>query len=166
MWGATRGRLTVRLFTRHPAALQLHASRLEKSTIRAFTGKLSGRMDGFGGSGGTFLAHPEYQVFQDCDPETAHELSSRPQPLYHAMAGLPSRKIEGLITTTLAGVEEISETIPEDLRARWSLPTVVGALQWLHHPPNEASHECVLDYLRYCEALTLGVTLAKARQQV
>lgn len=165
LWGATRGRLTVRFFAKHPAALQFHASRLEKGTIGVFAGKLSGRVDGFGGSGEAFLAHPEYQVLQDYDPEVARELSLRPQPLYHATAGLPSWKIEGLITTILAGVEEIPEAIPEDLRARWGLPTAAEALQWLHHPPDEASHECALDYLRYREALTLGAALAKARQQ-
>lgn len=165
LWGQRRGRLTVRFFAKHPAALQFHANRLEKGTIGVFAGKLSGRIDSFGGSGEAFLAHPEYQVLEDYDPQVARELSRRPQPLYHATAGLPSWKIEDLITFVRDGMGEVPEAIPADLREQWKLPAADEAWQWLHHPPDETAHERALKYLRYREALTLGAALAKARQQ-
>lgn len=165
LWGRGRGRLTVRFFAKHPAALQFHANRLEKGTIGVFAGKLSGRPGVFGGSGEAFLAHPEYQVLEDYDPQVARELSRRPQPLYHATAGLPSWKIEDLITFVRDGMGEVPEAIPADLREQWRLPSADEAWQWLHHPPDEAAHERALQYLRYREALTLGAALAKARQQ-
>lgn len=160
LWGARARRLTVRFFAKHPAALSFHAKRLEKGTLGVFAGKLSG------GERDAFLAHPEYQVLEDYDPEVARELSARPQPLYHATAGLPSWKIEKLIETQLATLESVPEAIPADLREAWGLPSAGEALRWLHHPENDEQHALALDYLRFREGLTLGAALAKARSQI
>lgn len=165
-WGWGKRRLTVRFFAKHPTALQFHANRLEKGTLGVFAGKLSGKADESGRAGDAFLAHPEYQILDDYNPGIARELSTRPQPLYHATAGLPSWKIEQIITSARAGLNDIPEAIPADLREQWGLPAASEALQWLHHPQDDAQHERALKYLRYREALTLGAALAKARQQV
>lgn len=164
-WGGGGRHLTVRFFAKHPSALQCHVHRLEKGAIGVFAGKLSGKIDETGALLDACLVHPEYQVLEDYDPDIAQEISARPQPLYRATAGLPSWKIDRLITSVLAGTENIPEAIPTNLREKWGLPTAGEAVQWLHHPRDDFQHERALNYLRYREALTLGAALAKVRNQ-
>lgn len=162
-WGGGQGRLTVRFFAKHPQALSLHAKRLEKGTLAVFSGKLTGKITGRASD--AFLAHPEYRVLPDYDPEEARTLSTRPQPLYHTTAGLPSWKIERLIASQVALLGEVPEAIPERLRSQRDLPSAEEALRWLHHPETTAEHERALEYLKAREALTLGAALAKAKQR-
>lgn len=160
---ATRGHtLTVRFFAKHPGALSFHAQRLEKGTLAVFAGKLSGSPTGRE----AFLAHPEYQVLQDWDPEEAQSLATRPQPLYHATAGLPSWKIAKLIDAQLLALDakDVPEVLPLNVREKYHLLDAYQALQYLHHPYNDAQYHQALDYLRFTEALTLGAALAKTRQ--
>lgn len=166
LWGRQAKRLTVRFFAKHPHALSFHAKRLEKGTLAVFAGKLSGRPGERPSD--AFLAHPEYQVLSDYDPEVVKTLSTRPQPLYHATSGLPSWKIANLIKSQLMLLdpEGLPEAIPQDLRQEWNLPSAFEALQGLHLPQSDSEYAAALEYLRYREALTLGAALAKTRNQI
>ena len=166
LWGQRANRLTVRFFAKHPNALNLHANRLEKGTLAVFAGRLSGKPDSLASE--AFLAHPEYRVLADYDPEIVKTLSSQPQPLYHATAGLPSWKIGKIIDAQLLMVNpaEIPEAIPDSLRRERKLPDAYTALLGLHHPETDAQYQAALDYLRFREAFTLGAALAKARNQI
>ena len=74
LWGQRANRLTVRFFAKHPNALNLHANRLEKGTLAVFAGRLSGKPDSRASE--AFLAHPEYRVLADYDPEVVKTLST------------------------------------------------------------------------------------------
>lgn len=166
LWGKRANRLTVRFFAKHPNALNMHANRLEKGTLAVFAGRLSGKPGSRASE--AFLAHPEYRVLADYDPEVVKTLSTRPQPLYHATAGLPSWKIGKIIDTQLLMLNpaEIPEAIPDSLRRERNLPDAYAALLGLHHPETDAQYQAAVDYLRFREAFTLGAALAKARNQV
>lgn len=159
---SNNNRLVVRFFAKSPYALEFHAKRLASGTVGLFAGKLTGSPGSF-----PYLAHPEYQVLEDYDPALAQSLSTRPQPLYHATAGLPSWKIAEIIDAQLDayGSANIPEAIDENVRHQHDLLDAATAIVCLHHPQSDQDFERAREYLRFREALTLGAALAKSRNQ-
>lgn len=159
--GSGRSHLTVRFFARNPKYLSSHAARLQVGTLAVFAGRVSS-------SGNqAYLAHPEYQVLEDYDPDTAQALADQPWPVYRATQGLPSWKIGQIIRTQLALTDpaQVPDVIGDVLRQRWDLPTAFEALQLLHNPRQDADYTRALRYLRYEEAFLLQLALVQARQK-
>ncbi len=98
-------------------------------------------------------------------------------PIYPALAGLGPATIRRLLAQVLDGMDleaEVPDRVPRALRERYGLPTLGGALEVLHHPPDSMSPAEVeaLNQSRsqaharliYGELLELQIELARVRQ--
>ncbi len=87
------------------------------------------------------MVHPEYRRLAGGVPEPATTLT----PVYPATEGVGQHTLRRLVTQALAsllpepadehGRGGIAELVPESLLARWSLPSLREALDWIHRPP-------------------------------
>ncbi|MDO8644265.1 MAG: ATP-dependent DNA helicase RecG, partial [bacterium] len=85
--------------------------------------------------------HPEVQIL-----ETERNDSEPPSPeppglipVYPLTEGLSQRLLRRVITGTLQSLEEIPETLPENLRRRGKFPTLIESLASVHRPPPDSN---------------------------
>ena len=85
-------------------------------------------------------------------------------PVYPATAGLSHKVIRGLIDRHLDQLAGLcQETLPENLRRRFGLPTLPDALRAVHRPASIATAEAGRRRLALDELLDLQLMLARAR---
>lgn len=93
------------------------------------------------GSSGLEIYHPEYQRVS-ADDET---LEQNLTPVYPATEGISQSRLRVMISQALellaADKFQLRELLPTNWLQEWQLPSLNQALQYLHHPPTEASLE-------------------------
>ncbi len=125
------------------------------------------------------LAHPEYVLFDQADPEPDADSSddsggrqevleafgSGPIPLYPATAGVQSWQLRTVMRTLLPllGELEAEDPLPARVRQRHGLLGLADALRALHHPAQEADWQAGRARLRWQEAFVLQTVLEQRR---
>ena len=117
--GDDSGEITLRFFSFYPSQ---QAALAEGSRIRVF-GEVRG------GFFGLEMVHPRFHKVTEETP-----LPDAMTPIYPTTAGLANSALQKLIGRALAD-GDLSETLPEDLRASLKLPGLKRSLHFLHHPP-------------------------------
>ncbi|KSW17194.1 ATP-dependent DNA helicase RecG [Cellulomonas sp. B6] len=116
------------------------------------------------------LTQPECRLFggDDDDEDEALLEAERPIPVYPAVAGFDSTKIGQAVRTVLDPLreEDVPDPVPDHLRERDGLPTLLEALRLVHVPHDEAQWRRGRARLRYEEALVLQAELARRRARV
>ena len=116
------------------------------------------------------LTQPECRLFggEDDDEDEALLEAERPIPVYPAVAGFDSTKIGQAVRTVLDPLreEDVPDPVPDHLRERDGLPTLLEALRLVHVPHDEAQWRRGRARLRYEEALVLQAELARRRARV
>lgn len=116
------GELTLRFFSVYPAH---QAAMSEGSRLRVF-GEVRG------GFFGAEMVHPRFRKVADDEPLPA-ELT----PIYPSTAGLANSALQKLINRAL-GENDLTDTLPDDIRQRLKLPGFARSLNFLHRPPPAA----------------------------
>ena len=111
---------------------------------------------------GRQMAPRELIILGDADDPSA---AGRILPVYPATEGLSHKQIRHLIDTHLDPLVALApDLLPDDLRARFELPTVAEALRWVHRPATLAEAERGRRRLAIDELLDLQLMLGRARE--
>jgi ATP-dependent DNA helicase RecG len=118
--------------------------------------------------GGKQFAHPDYQLFDD-EAEAqmnAEAYAHLPIPIYPATSAVSTWQIQKVIALVLAGLGEIADPLPDDLRQRHRLLPAREAVERIHRPDFEEQIGPARRTLRMHEALVLQTALLQQRQFV
>lgn len=148
--------LALTFFSRNPRPLHWHASRLSSGTVAIFSGTVSSYR------GKLQLAHPDYELIDDEENmEEDIAKATRPIPIYHATAKMPSWKIAKAVATVLSSVSQIPELLPDDYLREHDLPERFHAIYSLHVPENDDEWRRAARRLAHEEAFVLQAVLAQ-----
>lgn len=132
-----------------------------------------GRQGLFAGKVGVFnnkkqLAHPDYELIPDgSDVDSAVEgFAGKYLPVYPASAKLPSWKISQCAQLAIGALDEISDFLPESIRAKHNYPTLHQALVQLHQPADLEHAENARERLTFDEAFLLQSLLVLRRKEL
>ncbi len=155
--------MAVVFFAKSAGALRGHEARLAPERVGMFSGTVGmyrRRMQ---------LAHPAYQIFgQDLDDEfAAIAEAGRPVPVYAATKGLHNWQITQAVRTVLDPLTpaDTPDPVPAAIRERRGLPTLFDAIRGVHRPADDDEWRRARHRLRYDEALTLQIALARRRAE-
>ncbi|MDY5160012.1 ATP-dependent DNA helicase RecG [Actinotignum urinale] len=144
--------------TRRP--LTYHHNRLSNGTLALFSGTVSLYR------GTLQLTHPDYELIDEAQGVDV-EAVSRPIPIYHASAKLPSWKIaqtiETLLTTTKP--EDFPDPLPQTYLTSNNLPPLYEAIQELHRPNSDATWYNAYLRMKHEEAFIFQTALAQSAAQ-
>ena len=156
--------LALTFFAKRVGVVRMHQGKLRPGTVGLFTGVVGEYR------GKRQLTHPDYLlVGVDAEDEDAALVeASRPIPMYPATASVPTWRIARAVRTVLDPLTEadVPDPIPDKVRKRRSLPSLVSALHDIHVPDDEAAWRRARHRLVYEEALVLQVALARRRARV
>ena len=159
-------RVELTFFASHVKKLEWRQSQLRPGRRGLFTGEVSAYRDTLQ------LMHPDLRLFgSDDDAHDEEEAlleAGRPVPVYPAVAGFESWKIAQAVRTVLDPLREadVPDPVPDHLREREGLPTLLEALRLVHVPEDEADWRRGRARLRYEEAFVLQAELARRRARV
>ena len=131
-------RVELTFFASHVKKLEWRQSQLRPGRRGLFTGEVSAYRDSLQ------LMHPDLRLFgSDDDAHDEEEAlleAGRPVPVYPAVAGFESWKIAQAVRTVLDPLREVDvpDPVPDHLREREGLPTLLEALRLVHVPQDEA----------------------------
>jgi len=132
-----------------------------------------GRQGLFAGKVGAFnqkrqLSHPDYEMISDGDDVdgAVDSFAGKFLPLYPSKSKLPSWKIAQSIDLALAAVDEIEDSLPQELLDRYHYPTLHQALAQIHHPVDLDSAELSRERLTFNEAILLQLLLLKRKEEL
>jgi ATP-dependent DNA helicase RecG len=128
------------------------------------TGLFSGRITDFRGT--RQLANPEYLMLSDEDDadERAERFASALIPIYPAVAGMPSPKIQQCLRVVLDTLgDDLPDPLPRRVRDKYRLIGLREALESIHRPTELAATHVARKRLKWDEALPLQVALAQRR---
>jgi len=110
------------------------------------------------------LAQPDFLLIDD-DGESADVASfTRPLiPVYPATAALPSWRISQCFDAVLPSIDNPPDPLPPDLRRRYGLLDLAGALRLIHRPETRGDVTRATERLKWDEAFVLQATLAQRR---
>jgi ATP-dependent DNA helicase RecG len=90
------------------------------------------------GSASLQLTNPQYEILDDEEGETIH--TGRIVPVYEKTGAVTTKMQRRLVWDALQRLpSELPELLPEETRARLSMPTRYAALLATHFPPEDAS---------------------------
>ncbi|WP_165491835.1 ATP-dependent DNA helicase RecG [Egibacter rhizosphaerae] len=87
-------------------------------------------------------------------------------PTYPATEALPTHRIAAAVNAVLDVLPPLPEHLPEELRARYGLPTLDGAVRGIHRPRDAAEAERARHRLVYDELLCLQLGLQQRRARL
>ena len=132
-----------------------------------------GRQGLFAGKVGAFnqkrqLSHPDYEMITDGDDVdgAVDSFAGKFLPLYPSKSKLPSWKIAQSIDLALAALDEIEDSLPQELLDRYNYPTLHQALAQIHHPVDLDSAERSRERLTFNEAILLQLLLLKRKDEL
>ncbi|MFM1952195.1 MAG: hypothetical protein RJA33_989 [Actinomycetota bacterium] len=132
-----------------------------------------GRQGLFAGKVGAFnqkrqLSHPDYEMISDGDDVdgAVDSFAGKFLPLYPSKSKLPSWKIAQSIDLALAALDEIEDSLPQELLDRYHYPTLHQALAQIHHPVDLDSAELSRERLTFNEAILLQLLLLKRKEEL
>lgn len=135
------GIMTLRFF--HFSNAQKHSLKAG-AIIRCFGEVRSGKS-------GVEMFHPEYQLVRSRDEVP---LEDRLTPVYPTTEGLHQLRLRKLVSQVLSLMNSkysLSEWIPESIRRTLHYPSLTEAIQYLHHPPTDASTHELKEGLHPCQ---------------
>jgi ATP-dependent DNA helicase RecG len=114
--------------------------------------------------GAIVLQHPDYEIVEADDDDRLH--TGRLVPVYSTTEGLSQRALRRLIWTIVeqfAG--EVTEPLPEPVRARRRLVDLPTAIRAIHFPPSETALAAARRRLAFDDflLLQLGLAILRAR---
>ena len=121
------GQMTLRFF---------YFSRRQQSQFRA-----GAIVTAFGdvraGPVGYEMVHPEYRVL---GPQQSVVVSDTLTPIYPMTEGVQQGRLRNLVGQALAMMGKVppEELLPESIRDKYGMPSLAGALSYLHQPPPDA----------------------------
>ena len=112
------------------------------------------------------LNSPDYLLNSD-DPDddqlSARDFADALIPVYPAAAGLPSWTIAQCVSLVLDSLDELSDPLPDAMRARAGLTDLDTALRHIHRPESRAEHGQARRRLAFDEAFGVQLVLAQRR---
>ncbi len=127
-------------------------------------GLFSGKIGVF--SGKLQLAHPDYELFEELDDETAKAWADLPIPIYPATSTLTTWKIQKSIQIVLESLPTLDECLDSQVLDQLEIIDYDQAVRKIHQPSIESDWQAARDSLRAREALLLQLQLAKKRDAV
>ena len=134
----------------------------QKELTKGRRGLFSGKIGLF--SGKLQLTHPDYELFDEIDQQTAAAWAELPIPVYPAASALPSWKIHKAVTQVLADYKTI-ELLPKQLLQERGLIGFAQALNQIHLPKKAPEWHSARDSLRFHEAMLLQLGLLQSKHQ-
>lgn len=132
-----------------------------------------GRQGLFAGKVGIFnnkkqLSHPDYEMIPDGDDvdAAANSFAAKFLPVYPATAKMPSWKISKCVEMAVDSLDEVTDYLPESIRAAHAYPTLQQALVQLHRPADLESAEGARERLTFDEAFLLQSLLVLRRNEL
>ena len=137
----------------------------EKELRVGRTGMFAGKVGVFNGK--RQLSHPDYQLIPDGEDVDAavSEFAGKFIPVYPSAAKFPSWKIAQCVEIVLDGLEQLPDTLPENLRKELGYPDATTALREIHQPSSLESSALARQRLTFDEALLLQLLLAQRRAE-
>ncbi|MBV8932185.1 MAG: ATP-dependent DNA helicase RecG [Kutzneria sp.] len=133
-------------------------------------GKLvPGRRGLFAGKVGRFnrtlqLAHPEFALLGGEDEDAAADAFARALiPVYPAASGLPTWSIARCVDQAISMWDGVEDPLPAELIERAGLTDLATALRLVHQPGGWADVERARQRLKWDEALSVQLVLARRR---
>jgi ATP-dependent DNA helicase RecG len=125
-------------------------------------GLFSGKVGAF--SGKLQLAHPDYELFEELDSQTAKAWADLPIPIYKSAGTLSTWKIQKAMSIVLDSAD-IKELLPADLLGSNGLIRFSEALELVHRPKKKSDFLRAQDSLRFHEAVVLQLKLLNQKQK-
>ena len=132
-----------------------------------------GRQGLFAGKVGIFnnkkqLSHPDYEMIPDGDDvdAAANSFAAKFLSVYPATAKMPSWKISKCVEMAVDSLDEVTDYLPESIRAAHAYPTLQQALVQLHRPADLESAESARERLTFDEAFLLQSLLVLRRNEL
>jgi len=108
--------------------------------------------------------HPEVEIAREGEDESLHV--GRIVPVYPLTENLGQRTMRRMVAAALETfVPHLSETLPEDTRARWKLMGIQQALHLAHYPEAEPQAVRARERLVFEEFLCMQLILAARKHQ-
>ncbi|HET6154575.1 MAG TPA: ATP-dependent DNA helicase RecG [Marmoricola sp.] len=140
------------------------AEHFEHTFRRGAVGMFSGKLKWFNGRWD--LNNPNYRMY-GAEGDAADALAKMPDliPIYPVIGKIDSWSIEELVALALDLIEEIPETLPAPVRESRELLGIDTALRWMHRPDNHGELGAARKRLKYDEAFTTQMVLARRRAE-
>ena len=148
------GQLTLMFFNQHWR---------EKDLLPGRRGLFSGQISVFNNK--RQLTHPDYQLLEDDATINPDDYAEAFLPVYPATKKLQTWTIERSVDLALAGLADVEDPLPEDIRKNEKLIDLSLALRAIHKPSSQEELEQARLRLKWDEALALQVVLAKQRHE-
>ncbi len=87
-------------------------------------------------------------------------------PVYPLTEGITGSVLQKCIRTVLDVLDEVADPLPDTLLAQRGLVDLAGALRDIHRPSDQAALDAAIDRLRYDEALSIQLVLARRRAEL
>ena len=133
----------------------------QKELTKGRRGLFSGKIGMF--SGKLQLAHPDYELFDEIDEESAQAWAELPIPVYPGASTLPSWKIQKAVGKVLESYP-LAEILPTDLLKDRGLMELSQAIKLAHQPERAQDWQAARDSLRFHEAMLLQLGLLRRKQ--
>ncbi len=111
------------------------------------------------------LTHPDYELLAEFAEVNADDYAEAFLPVYPATKKLQTWTIERSIDLVLAGLGEVEDSLPVEIRNSQNLMDLTLALREIHKPTSLESLEASRLRLKWDEALALQVVLAIQRHE-
>ncbi|PPK64343.1 ATP-dependent DNA helicase RecG [Actinokineospora auranticolor] len=115
------------------------------------------------------LANPDYQLLDGdvgadgSEPTAVEEFAGGLIPVYPASAKIQSWQIAQCVQQTLAVLDAIEDPFPDELRDKLGLTPYEQAVRSIHRPAEWADLETARERLKWDEALSVQLALARRR---
>ncbi|MET3960550.1 ATP-dependent DNA helicase RecG [Marmoricola sp. OAE513] len=156
---AEDGTLRMTFFDRAHHTARWRAEQLAAGKIGMFSGKLKWF------NGHWELNNPNSRMYGDDADDAADAFAKMPEliPIYPVTGKVDSWQLEELIGLALELVDDIPDTLPAAVRAERELLSADQALRWIHRPDNHGELGAARKRLKYDEAFTTQMVLARRR---
>jgi len=157
-------RLRLAFFDRSRRVAEWRQAHVAPGRIGLFSGKVSAFR------GQLQLAHPQTDMVDEGEGDDAQvkaaEWEMRPEliPIYPATAAVQSWQIARAVEVALELVDDVPETLPEEVRREHGFLSHQKALRGVHRPESRAQLEAATRRLRFDEAFVTQAVLAQRRQ--
>ncbi len=111
------------------------------------------------------LTHPDYELLAEFAEVNPDDYAEAFLPVYPATKKLQTWTIERSIDLALAGLGEVEDSLPAEIRKSQNLMDLTAALREIHKPSSLESLEASRLRLKWDEALALQVVLAIQRHE-
>ena len=102
------------------------------------------------GSSGFEMIHPEYRILR---AEQGASMSDSLTPIYPATEGIQQGRLRNLTDQALQAMQEEppAELLPASVTEKLGMPSLAGAIRYLHRPPPDAEIQSMLDGKHPCQ---------------